>query len=125
MDLKIKLLATLAAAALLAAGGAWLASLYYSPRLELAEQRAQALDDAYTTLASASQRQNEAITALETEAAERQRIAEAAVADARKISSVHQASALAILRAPKPSAGDPCAIARQEFDEELQNERGE
>jgi hypothetical protein len=125
----------LAAVAIIAGVGAWgghkATQAYYQPKIEKLEIRAKAAEDlakefetAYNALASATQRQNEAINKLRSDAAERQRLADIAVAKAKAEAVAFNGKATAIMGLKLPLGADECTAAREAFDVDLREERG-
>lgn len=118
----------LAAVAVIAGAGAWgghkATQAHYQPKIEKLEIRAKAAEAAYNALASATQRQNEAINKLRSDAAERQRLADIAVAKAKAEAAAFKGKATAIMGLKLPHGADECTAAREAFDIELREERG-
>ncbi len=125
----------LAAVAVITGAGAWgghkATQAYYQPKVEKLEMRAKAAEDqakefetAYNALAGATQRQNEAINKLRSDAAERQRLADIAVAKAKAESAALKSKAMTIMGLKLPPGADECVAAREAFDIELRDERG-
>lgn len=111
--------------ATIAAGlGYWLAVDHYRPRLEAAADRADQIEGAYRHLAGVTQRQNEAITALEQATTRRREKAQTVVTSARNSAAGLRLHADGILRTPLPAGADPCQAAGAAFDDELRQERG-
>ncbi len=125
----------LAAAAIFASTCAWAGhkatQAYYQPKVETltarakeAEDRAVEFETAYKILASTSQRQNEGINKLRTDAAKRQHLAEVMATKAKAESALFEGKATGIMRLMVPLGSDECAAAREAFDIELREERG-
>lgn len=124
----------LAAVAIVAGAGAWgghkATQSYYQPKIEKLETRAKAAEDraaefetAYNALAGATQRQNDAINRLRAESAERQRLADIAIAKAKAESNTFKSRATSIMGLKLPPGVDECSAARESFDIELREER--
>jgi hypothetical protein len=125
----------LAAVIIIAGAGAWgghqATQAYYQPKIEKLETRAKAAEDraaefetAYNALASATQRQNDAINKLRADSAERQRLADIAIAKAKAESATFKSRAAATMSLKLPPGADECTAAMEEFDIELKEERG-
>ncbi|HJW26428.1 MAG TPA: hypothetical protein VJ576_16155 [Rhodocyclaceae bacterium] len=125
LALALLLVSTLLLAAAGVYGGYWLTAAWYRPRLEAAEAKAKALEDAYLTLAGITQRQNEAITALHADTERRRLAGMAAQAQARAQAQPHLDQAAAFQGLSLPPGSDPCHTAQQWVDEALQRERSQ
>lgn len=120
--------AWLVLAAIIAGVGAWgghkATAAYYQPKVAKAEARAAEFESAYGSLARAVQNQNDAINRLQDEAKAREEQAAKALAQARAASSENRDKATAIMGLKLPAGADECRTARDEFDDELNFERG-
>lgn len=114
------------AAVIFSAGGVAalvFAEKHYQPMIDAANNRAGQLQNAYSTLAMASGRQNAAIDALEEQGRTREQSAAAALTAARAESKQAGSRALWILGTQPPPGADECRAARDAFDDELRQER--
>lgn len=92
--------------------GGWLAYLYYSPRLELAEARAE-------DLSNKVDEQNTAITQLQADAEDREKRAKAAIDAANAKRREAERNAAALLAESVPAGVDPCDAASALIRREL------
>lgn len=123
----------LAAIALSAAGGAGAVSwLYWSPRYDLAAQRATTAEGwskvheaSAKTCASNLQLQNDGITSLADTLKQAIDQANAASLAAKKERATYEDRAAAILSEKTPAGQNACAAASAAFDAELRKERGQ
>ncbi|KAF1049736.1 hypothetical protein [Xylophilus sp.] len=106
-------------------------SAYYSPKvaaletqLKAANDRADSFEQSYNAVAAAAQKQNDELTKLVAQAAEREQQAKAAADKAKAESAGYQAQATSILQSQPPVGANECAAASAAFDAELKTERG-
>ena len=109
-------------------------SAYYSPKvdaletkLKAANERADSFEQSYNAVAVAAQKQNDELTKLVAQAAEREQQAKAAADKAKTESAGYQAQAASILQSQPPAGANECAAASAAsaaFDAELKTERG-
>lgn len=109
---------------LAAIAGAYLAHLYYSPRLELAQNEAAQAKASYAAIASAAEKQNKEIEAIKQAQFVREIEAQKAVAKAKADAMLAYGDAAKIMRQPAPVGLNLCEAARTAFDDELRGERG-
>lgn len=123
-----RIVAKLVVIAVLLGLGAWggntLARNHYEPLLADANKQIGVLTAANTALKASIEKQNTAITALQTEATKRQRAATAAVQQARTAAAKYRIRAQAVLLIKPPPGANQCAAAQAAFDDELRDERG-
>lgn len=104
--------------------GVKITSAHYRPKLEQAQQQIGEYRNAYSTLAAATGRQNDAIAQLETAANARQAQAAQAVRQANAAAAPLRSQAAAIVSLKPPAGADECKAAQEAFDDELRAERG-
>ncbi len=105
-------------------GGHTLARNHYEPLLTEANKQIGTLTTTNAAMKSSLERQNAAVTALETEAKKREQDAAQAVNQARQQSAKSQTRAQAVMMAKPPAGQNACEAAQKAFDAELRAERG-
>ena len=104
-------------------GGHTLARNHYEPLLTEANKQIGTLTTTNAAMKSSLERQNAAVTALETEAKKREQDAAQAVNQARQQSAKSQTRAQAVMMAKPPAGQNACEAAQKAFDAELRAER--
>lgn len=102
--------------------GYYFTQMYYAPKLEIALLHAKEFEGAYTSLASSSNKQNEAILKLQESSIVRSKIHLQGIAKAKSYSD-KQGSQANLILLTKPNSSDTCKEASLLIDKILLQER--